>query len=118
MPDVQKVQNELETKFAQYTPAVDAAAMNLWENNPELAREFLTDYSCNMGNYTVKRWKELGEFLLVKYLDGNQKQEKNGRFLRNPWGYPQPPSFPGYSDKWKENVIKESGDRFVYPKSE
>jgi dipeptidase len=118
MPDVQKAQNELETKFARYTPAVDAAAMNLWENNPEVAREFLTDYSCNMGNYTVKRWKELGEFLLVKYLDGNQKQEKDGRFIRNPWGYPQPPSFPGYSDKWKENVVKESGDKFLYPKSE
>jgi dipeptidase len=118
MPDLQKVQNELETKFAQYTPGVDAAAMNLWETEPELAREFLTDYSVNMGNYTVKRWKELGEFLLVKYLDGNRKQEENGRFLRNPWGYPQPPSFPGYSDQWKKDVIKNTGDRFKYPKSE
>ena len=66
----------------------------------------------------IKQWKELGEFLQVKYLDGNLKQEKDGEFLRNPWGYPQPPSFPGYSDKWKENVIKDTGERFVYPKSE
>jgi dipeptidase len=118
MPDVQELQSELETKFAQYTPGVDAAAMKLWETDPQLAREFLTDYSVNMGNYTVKRWKELGEFLLVKYLDGNRKQEENGRFLRNPWGYPQPPSFPGYSDQWKDRVIKDTGDRFVYPKSD
>ncbi len=118
MPDVQKAQNELETKFAQYTPGVDAAAIKLWETNPDLGREFLTDYSVSMGEQTVKRWKELGEFLLVKYLDGNRKQEKNGRFLRNPWGYPQPPSFPGYSDQWKEDVIKNTGERFKYPKSE
>ena len=118
MPDIRQVQNELESKFARYTPAVDAAALKLWEEDQELAREFLTDYSVNMGEYTVQRWKDLGEFLLVKYLDGNVKQEKEGRFLRNPWGYPQPPSFPGYSDKWKENVVKDAGERLLYPKSE
>lgn len=118
MPDVRKVQSELENKFFQYTPGVDAAALELWKKDQNLAREFLTDYSVSMGEQTVKRWKELGEFLLVKYLDGNRKQEENGRFLRNPWGYPQPPSFPGYSDKWKENVIKDTGERFMYPETE
>jgi dipeptidase len=117
MPDIQKVQNEMENKFAQFTPAIDEAALSVWKENPKLAREFLTDYSGNMANNTVKEWKELGEFLQVKYLDGNLKQEKDGEFLRNPWGYPQPPSFPGYSDKWKENVIKDTGDRFAYPKA-
>jgi dipeptidase len=117
MPDLRAVQNELEAKFAHYTPAVDEAALNLWKVNPELAREYLTDYSVSMGNHTVTRWKELGEFLLVKFLDGNVKQEENGRFLRNQWGYPQPPSFPGYPDEWKENVIKDTDDRFEYPKS-
>ncbi len=116
MPDIQKVQCELETKFAQYTPAIDAAALSIWKDNPKLVREFLTDYSCNMANSTVKKWKELCDFLLVKYLDGNLKQEKDGEFLRNPWGYPQPPSFPGYSEQWKENVIKDTGDRFLYQK--
>jgi len=117
MPDIQKLQNELENKFAQFTPAIEEAALSVWKENPKLAREFLTDYSGNMANNTVKEWKELGEFLQVKYLDGNLKQEKDGEFLRNPWGYPQPPSFPGYSDKWKENVIKDTGERFVYPKA-
>jgi dipeptidase len=118
MPDIQKLQSELENNFAKFTPAIDAAALSVWKENPELAREFLSDYSGNMANSTVKKWKELGDFLLVKYLDGNLKQEKDGQFLRNPWGYPQPPSFPGYSDKWKENVIRDTGERFVYPKVE
>jgi dipeptidase len=117
MPDIQKLQSELENKFAQFTPAIDEAALSVWKENPKLAREFLTDYSGNMANNTVKEWKELVEFLQVKYLDGNLKQEKDGEFLRNPWGYPQPPSFPGYSDKWKENVIKDTGERFAYPKA-
>jgi dipeptidase len=118
MPDIQKVQSELENSFAQFIPAIDAAALSVWKENPELARQFITDFSGNMANNTLKRWKELGEFLLIKYLDGNLKQEKDGEFLRNPWGYPLPPSFPGYSDKWKENVIRDTGERFLYPKTE
>ncbi len=115
MPDVQKVQSELEGKFAKYTPAVDAAALKLWESDSTLAREFITDYSCNTGDYVVQRWKELGDFLLVKFLDGNVKQEKDGEFLRNPWGYPRSPSFPGYPDEWKKEVIENTGDKLLYP---
>lgn len=118
MPDISRLQSELETKFARYTPGIDAAAITLWKEDPKLAREFLTDYSVNMGQQTVQQWKELGEFLLVKFLDGNVKQEKDGQFLRNPYGYPQPPAFPGYSKEWKENVVKSTGDRFLHPSAE
>ncbi len=115
MPDVQKVQGELEGKFANYTPAVDAAALKLWESDSTMAREFITDYSCNTGDYVIQRWKELGDFLMVKFLDGNVKQEKDGEFLRNPWGYPKSPSFPGYPDEWKKEVIENTGDKLLYP---
>lgn len=115
MPDVKKVQVELETKFKNYTPAIDAAALKLWETDPALAREFLTDYSSNMGEYTVKRWKELGEFLLVKYLDGNVKRDENGILLRNIYGYPQPPMHPGYSIEKKKMIIDQTGDKFLQP---
>jgi dipeptidase len=111
MPDVRKVQQELEGKFAAFMPAVDAAALLLHETDPLLARDFLTEYSCNAGNNTVYRWQELSEFLLVKFLDGNIKQEKDGNLLRNPWGYPMPPSFPGYPDSWKRRVVEDAGER-------
>ncbi len=114
MPDIKEVQNDLEQKFITYVPATDAAALKLYENNPALAVDYLTDYSCNMAQMTVSRWQKLSEFLLVKYLDGNMKQEKDGELLRNPWGYPQPPKFPGYPDSFKQQIIRETGDRFLY----
>jgi dipeptidase len=113
--DIGKVQKELEDKFEAFTPAVDAAARQLWDTSPLLARDFLTDYSCNMATATVARWKELGEFLMVKYLDGNVKQEKDGRFIRNPWGFPPSPSFPGYPDNWKKTVSEEFGSKLEHP---
>lgn len=113
MPDIHKVQKELEDRFAAFIPGVDAAAMKLYESDPQLAREYLTDFSVNAGNNTVLRWKELSDFLLVKYLDGNVKQEKDGELLRNPWGYPQPPRFPGYPDSWKRRVVEDTGDKLM-----
>ena len=64
----------------------------------------------------MARWKELSNYLLVKYLDSNVKQvDENGKFLRNPFGYPLKPKQPGYPDSWKKQVIDETGDRFARP---
>jgi dipeptidase len=111
MPDVIKVQQELENKYVAYAPAVDAAAMSLYKNNPELARNFVTDYSVNMGNYTFERWNDLSNYLLVKYIDGNIKKGKDGKFLYNGYTQPAAPSQPGYSESWKKMVVEDTKDR-------
>jgi len=112
--DIKKVQQELENRFLKTVPAIDKAALALFKNSPQLARDFLTDFSVNTGNQVVKRWQELSNFLLVKYMDGNVKQEENGIFLRNPHGYPLPPLHPGYPEWWLRKLIDETGDKFEY----
>ncbi len=112
--DIKKLQQELENRFIASTPAIDKAALVLHELNPVLSRSFLTDYSVDAGNMVVKRWKELFNFLLVKYMDGNEKQEKDGKFLRNPHGYPMPPRHPGYPEWWLRKIVEETGTRFEY----
>ncbi len=114
MPDLKKVQDELEETFAGESKKVDAEALALHNTNPLKAREFLTNYSETAANRTIKRWKELDNYLLVKYLDGNVKKEKDGRFLRNKWGFTPSPMFPGYSESWKEQVIKDTGEKLIY----
>ncbi len=112
--DIIKVQQEFENRFVAYTPAIDRAALALYETDPAMAVEFLTDYSVSAGNEVVQRWQELSNFLLVKYMDGNVKQEVDGVFLRNPWGYPAPVQHPGYPEWWLRKLIQETGDRFEY----
>lgn len=114
MPDLTKAQQELESAFAEEVKKTDEEAMALYKQDPAKARDYVTTYSENAANRTIKRWKDLDNFLLVKFLDGNVKKEKDGQFLRNPWGYPQPPLHPGYSDTWKEQVIKSTGDKLKY----
>ncbi len=113
MPEIEKHQSALENKFVNLLPIIDEAALKLYNSSPEKAADFLTDYSCNTANNLVDYWKELDNFLLVKYLDGNVKQEENGEFLRNPWGYPKSPAWSGYSDEWKKNLIEKTGDKFL-----
>jgi dipeptidase len=109
--DVKVVQKELTDKFAAFTPAIDQAAQALLAKDERLAREFLTNYSCGQAELTFNKWKELSEYLLVKYIDGNIKKEKDGKFLDNGTGVSAGPDQPGYSEAWKKMVKENAGER-------
>jgi dipeptidase len=109
--DVAKVQKELTDKFATFTPAIDKAAEILFAKDEKLARQFLTDYSCQQADITFNKWKELSEYLLVKFIDGNIKKEKDGKFLDNGTGVAVGPDQPGYSEAWKKMVKENAGER-------
>jgi dipeptidase len=109
--DVAKVQKELTDQFAAMTPAVDKAAELLFARDEKLAREYLTVYSCEQAAMTFDRWKELSEYLLVKYIDGNIKKEKDGKFLDNGTGVAVMPDQPGYSEAWKRMVKENNGEK-------
>jgi dipeptidase len=109
--DIQKVQRELENKYISMIPAIDKGAMELYAANPGLARQYLTDFSVATGDATVLAWKRLGEYLLVKYHDGNVKKEKDGKFLDNGYGEAVMPSQPGYPEWWLKEIVREHGDK-------
>jgi dipeptidase len=113
--DAQKVQKQLETMYISKTDSVDAEALKLSATDINHARSFLTNYSGLMAQNTFKQWKTLSEYLLVKYIDGNIKKEKDGKFERNKWGNPVMPLQPGYSEEWKKSVILETGDKLLEP---
>ena len=113
-PEIRIAIEEHETAAMDRTPSVDAVAMNLYKESPQKAREFLSDYTVTTAQSMFMKWKNLDEYLLVKYIDGNvKKQDKNGCFLDNGSGrnIPASPSQPGYSDMWKKAVKEQAGER-------
>ena len=98
--DVQKLQRELEGKFMADQSGIEEAALKLHAESPQRAVDYLTEYSVDAGNSTVKRWKGLGEFLIYKYLDGNMKT-KLGKVTH-----------PGYPKSWYRRIVDETGDHF------
>ena len=108
--DVQKVQAELENKFVTTLPVIDKAAATLYQANKEQGLRFITEYSVNEANNMTARWKKLGQYLLVKYIDGNIKREKDGNFERTETGMPPSPIFAGYPEWWLKAIANATGD--------
>jgi len=102
--DIRKKQAELEGKYLGVTPAIDNAALTLTKESKEQAIQFLTEYSVNQGQSTVREWKQLYRSLFVTYMDGNIKTKVPGQL--NPKVYQ-----PGYSREWYRTVAKETGDK-------
>ncbi len=73
--DVHKVQQGFESEFLARQPEIDAAALKKYQDSPEMARQFLTEYSTTQAARVVARWRVLLEELFVKYMDGNVKDE-------------------------------------------
>jgi len=113
--DALKVQTRLESSYIGETPSIDKTALELYSKDEKQARDFLTKYSLKAVQNTFDQWKLLSEFLLVKYMDGNIKIEKDGKFKRTSTGYPEFPLQPGYSDSWKKSVIRDTGDKLLVP---
>ena len=101
MPDIKKVQAAWEDKFNAQVEVVDEAVANM---DATQASEFLTKYSCAQAQESTAAWKDLGIYLFVKYLDGQERKEKDGQFLRNAYGEPEGPNRVPYPTSFLESV--------------
>lgn len=98
--DVRSVQDAFEGEFLARQAGVEQAALALYRQSPDLAREYLTRYSAEQAARTVERWRRLWSELLVKYLDGNVRDEK---------GEVQHPPYP---EDWYRRIIQEDPERY------
>lgn len=103
-PDIVKVQQMLEEKFNAQIEGVDAQAAAM---SDEEARRFLTNYSCAQADNTMIEWQNLGIYLMVKYLDGQERKEENGQFKRNAYGEPTSPNRPAFPESYLRTFKNE-----------
>lgn len=101
--DVQKAQGALEQQFLADQATVEKKALELYKRNPEEARQSLTEYSGKLGEQVHTRWRKLGEELLVKYIDGNVRDEQ-GKV-----------NHPPYPQSWYRRIAEDTGQRLQHP---
>ena len=106
--DVRKVQTELEDSIAIDVKVVEEAVA---EFDAEEACRLLQELSNIWSKKYVTRYKQLGDYLLVKYLDGNVKKEKDGKFERSSDGMPVYPRFPGYDEEYYRSIVDDAGEK-------
>ena len=108
IPDIRRVQGELENELSTRVAGLDS----------ELAGKDLAAASVHLNNLTdvaaenvTKRYKDLGDYLFVKFLDGNIKKEKDGQFERSADGTPVQPTFGGYNERYFRSIVNDAGER-------
>lgn len=109
IPDIRRVQNALEDSIAAAVASTEAEIVALPEKQQVKRLRALTDY---WANHSTREFKKLGDYLFVKFLDGNIKKETEpGVFMRTPEGQCAYPEFGGYSDEYFRSVVNDAGER-------
>ena len=105
--DLQKVQDRLENTFIKAVARFDERAKT---NDGEALTNLLNDFSSRQAEEMMTEWTKLDRYLLVKYMDGNIKKEKDGRFERTATGQAVFPMQPKYCDEWLRMIVRDHGD--------
>lgn len=105
--DIRRVQMAEEAELDKEVAMLLAGAAGLSADD---ARKVASNHSIMASQRYLRNYKNLGDYLLVKYLDGNVKKEKDGKFLRTPEGVCVSPDFPGYDERFYRAIVEDTGD--------
>ena len=113
--DIRKEQGRLEGMFIKEVAQLDQKIKKM--SSADEIKKATTEFSLKSADKTMKSWKKLSQFLLVKYIDGNIKKETNGKFEESPYRKGQCvfPEQPQYPQKWYEMIVKDHGDVIKVP---
>ena len=109
IPDIRRVQESLEKEMEA---SADNAVATVASMTEQEASDYLTALTDYWAEKTTADYHKLGDYLLVKYLDGNIKKEKDGVFERNPQGVPVQPDYGGYDERYFRSIVESDGPHF------
>lgn len=70
--DIKAVRDPLEAEFFTLQPAIEKTAIELYDQDPELARTFITNYTNSCANRVVDAYWKLASQLFGRYNDGRK----------------------------------------------
>ena len=111
-PELQTVRDQLDKDFEGLLDKTDKEAQAM---STDEAVRHLTGYGCRAASAMMDRWRGLFERLIVKYNDMAEKPEENGQFKRTAGGEHVPVIRPGYPERYRRQIIRQTGDRYKIP---
>ncbi|MDO4461914.1 MAG: C69 family dipeptidase [Bacteroidia bacterium] len=107
--DVRAAQRSLESRMDAAVADFDKTIANIADVDRRSQR--VNTFAQQWAKTVCDEWKALGEHQIVKYIDGNVKKERDGKFLRTQDNYPEGPDHPKYDDKYYRNIVAETGEK-------
>ncbi|MBP3228859.1 MAG: C69 family dipeptidase [Bacteroidaceae bacterium] len=115
-PAVEKVRNEVEDGLIARQPQVEAEALALLARDEAAGRLFLDTYTNTAATMMLARWKELGEYLIVKFNDMAVKpQNEDGTYRMTDDGLAVFPQRPGFDEQQRAIIVRETGEKYLKP---
>ena len=108
IPDIRRVQGQLENELE--TAVAEASAAISGKPYAE-AQAVLRNMTVDRTTDATVRYKQLGDYLFVKYLDGNIKKEEKRQICPYTDGMPVQPVFGGYNERYFRSIVEDAGDR-------
>ncbi|MBQ1637494.1 MAG: C69 family dipeptidase [Bacteroidales bacterium] len=110
-PELRAAIDCFENESKALVDEMDAKALKMLKagNKPQ-AVDALTAFSLNRAQLLFNQWKDLGNRMLVKYMDGNIKQTNDdGSFKDNGNGkhIPASPLHPKFRERWLRGVAND-----------
>lgn len=117
-PDLKAVRDSLDNMYLSQQTKIEREAMQVLETRgDEACAKFLNDYSVEIAQSMLKTWRKLATYLIVKYNDMAVKPEKDGKFMRSPYGIGETVKRPGYNEYTRRQIAKQTGDWYKMPES-
>lgn len=104
IPDIRRIQCALEDSIESEVATLYKEVFYL---DPDVAVKFLNEHSADWSKKYTDAYRQLGEYLFVKYLDGNIKKERDGKFARTATGMPESPVFGGYDERYYRSIAND-----------
>ncbi|MBR4553846.1 MAG: C69 family dipeptidase [Bacteroidaceae bacterium] len=115
-PAVERVRNEVEDALIAQQPAVEREALALLQQDEAKGKAFLDSYTNRCALDMLARWKELGEYLIVKFNDQAVKpQDAQGNYRLTDDGLAVFPQRPGFDQQQRAVIVRETGDKYLKP---
>ncbi len=117
-PTVERRRESMEKYMTVALKSADASLLLTLKEHPEKFAEEVNAYAQDWSNTLMTDWKDLGEYLVMKFNDQVVKKEtRDGKWELTPDGICVSPERPGYPEQYRGILIRETGDKYLVPEN-
>ena len=110
IPDIRRVQSKLERDIEEDVRVAIEQIPAF--SDEEICHNLTQDLADIWAERATTEYKKLGDYLFVKFLDGNMKKtDADHNFVKSEHGMPVYPEFPGYDDRYFRTIVDDAGPR-------
>ncbi len=110
LPDIRRVQSKLERDIEEDVRVAIEQIPAF--SDEEICHNLTQDLADIWAERATTEYKKLGDYLFVKFLDGNMKKtDADHNFVKSEHGMPVYPEFPGYDDRYFRTIVDDAGPR-------